>query len=118
MCEEFAQMLYTPGVDRPAADEPSKAFDSCGFRKWTSETQYVDSRFSSTSTTTQSDFMNSIGVKSFPMNELGSNFKVQVISKTEAEKNGHSCLSYDASKDHAFSLTATAAVALASLLFH
>ena len=52
------------------------------------------------------------------MNELGSNFKVQVISKTEAEKNGHSCLSYDASKDHAFSLTAAAAVALASLLFH
>ena len=111
-------MLYAPGLDRQQSDQPTTAFDKCGFRKWTSDTQFTDFRFSSTATTTQADFVNSVGVKSFPMNELGSNFKVQVISKTEAEAKGHGCLSYDPSNDMALSLSATAAVTLATLLFH
>ena len=42
--------------------EPTKAFDNCGYRKYTSETAYTDYQQSSTQTTTAVAFLKSVGV--------------------------------------------------------
>ena len=78
VCEDFARKLYGPMKDPSQVylTQPTNAFDNCGITYPGANLNF----YSSNVTTTAYDFLNSVGVKSYVMNDLGAAFKVQIIT--------------------------------------
>ena len=120
MCEAYARKLYGPEMfsGDVAFDKPTSAFDNCGYRVYTSETDYTEKFKSSTATSTADSFLNSYGFKSNVMNSLGNSFKIEIISEVQAAAKGVSCLSEDESYSSAFGMFTSAALALSALMLY
>ena len=96
--------------------KPTTAFDSCGFKLYSSGgLTYVEKDFASQETTNAEAFFNSAGFKSRVMNELGSNFDVKVVTDQEAKNLGVECLTASFSGAE-FLTTSMAAIAVALLM--
>ena len=74
-------------------DKPTTAFDSCGSFLFAADGTNTTRDFASTWITDATSFFNSPSFKSSMMNQLGSNFKIEIVSSAQAKAKGVGCLS-------------------------
>ena len=116
ICDYYAKQIYAPGQnpnDPNILSSPTKAFDQCGWLKYTSLDTFTTETFASEHTTSAEAFFQSYAWRNQVLEEANS-FEIKVVGPTEMESLGVGCLAASYSGAQVVSLSAVGLAILAA----